>query len=118
MSTSAAPVRAQTAASSGSRRPLTSLTIAAPAAIAASATAGWGGRAAAARGAARPPPFLHTPPPPRDRRLGARRLVRVDRHERTELAGDALHERHDALELLGGRDRRPPRDPRFAADVD
>ena len=40
ITTSAAPVRAQTSASSGSRRPLTSLTIAAPAAIAAAATAG------------------------------------------------------------------------------
>ena len=40
MSTSAAPVRAQTSASSGSRSPLTSLTITAPAAIAASATSG------------------------------------------------------------------------------
>ena len=40
MSTSAAPVAAQTSASSGSRSPLTSLTITAPAAIAAAATAG------------------------------------------------------------------------------
>ncbi len=40
MSTSAAPVCAHTSASSGSRRPLTSLTIEAPAAIAARATAG------------------------------------------------------------------------------
>ena len=37
---SAAPVSAQTSASSGSRNPLTSLTIEAPAAIAARATAG------------------------------------------------------------------------------
>jgi hypothetical protein len=40
MRTSPAPVRAHTSASAGSRRPLTSLTIDAPAAIAASATAG------------------------------------------------------------------------------
>ena len=40
ISTSAAPVPAHTSASSGSRSPLTSLTIAAPAAIAACATAG------------------------------------------------------------------------------
>ena len=40
MSTSAAPLRAQTSASAGSRSPETSLTIAAPAAIAAWATAG------------------------------------------------------------------------------
>ncbi len=40
MMTSPAPVSAHTSASPGSRRPLTSLTIAAPAAIAARATAG------------------------------------------------------------------------------
>ena len=40
ITTSAAPLCAQTSASAGSRRPLTSLTIAAPAAIAAAATAG------------------------------------------------------------------------------
>jgi hypothetical protein len=39
MSPSAAPVRAHTSAIAGSRRPETSLTIRAPAAIAASATA-------------------------------------------------------------------------------
>jgi len=40
MTTNAAPVRAHTSARAGSRRPLTSLTMTAPAAIAASATAG------------------------------------------------------------------------------
>ena len=40
VTTSAAPVAAHTSASAGSRRPLTSLTIAAPAAIAAWATSG------------------------------------------------------------------------------
>ena len=43
MTTSAQPVRAATRASSGSRRPLTSLRIAAPASIAAAATRGLPG---------------------------------------------------------------------------
>ena len=43
----------------------------------------------------------------RDRRAGHRRLVRVDRHQRPEPAGDPLDQRHDPLDLLRRRHRRP-----------
>ena len=53
-----------------------------------------------------------------DRRRGDRGLVRVDRHDRAELADEPLDQRHDARDLLSARDRRAARDRRLAADVD
>ena len=85
MSTSAAPVRAQTSASVG---------IAQAADVVDDHRAGL------------------------DRRRRNRGLVRVDRHDRAELAGEPPHERHDALDLLRRGDRRAQRDARLAADVD
>ena len=53
-----------------------------------------------------------------DRRARDGGLVRVDRHGRPELARDPLDQRHDALDLLLGRDRRPVRARRLPADVE
>ena len=53
-----------------------------------------------------------------DRRVCHRGLVRVDRHERAEVPGHALDQRHHALDLLLGRHRRLVGHAGLAADVD
>jgi hypothetical protein len=54
----------------------------------------------------------------RDRRLGHRRLVRVHRDERAELARRALDHRHHPRRLDLGRHRRTPADRRLPTHVD
>ncbi len=56
--------------------------------------------------------------PRRDRGAGDGRLVGVDGDDRTELAGDALDERDDPLDLVLGVDGRAAGRRRLAADVE